>query len=67
MIRPGYRLTWDQVMTAIKDCTNLENSYWNMNYTGAEPTLWKEDGKDLVDILIATANASDILFDRSDP
>ena len=57
VIRPGYRLTWDQVMTAIQDCTSLESSYWNMNYTGGEPTLWEEDGRDLVDILIATANA----------
>ena len=55
IIRPGYRLTWDQVMTAIQDCASLENSYWNVNYTGGEPTLWKEDGKDFVDILIATA------------
>jgi MoaA/NifB/PqqE/SkfB family radical SAM enzyme len=55
VIRPGYRLTWDQVMTAIQDCASLENSYWNVNYTGGEPTLWKEDGKDFMDILIATA------------
>jgi len=55
IIRPGYRLTWDQIMTAIRDCASLEDSYWNMNYTGGEPTLWKEDGKDLVDILVATA------------
>jgi MoaA/NifB/PqqE/SkfB family radical SAM enzyme len=57
IIRPGYRLTWDQVTTAIRDCAGLENSYWNLNYTGGEPTLWEEDGKDLADILIATANA----------
>ncbi len=57
IIRPGYRLTWDQVLTAIRDCAGLDNSYWNMNYTGGEPTLWEEDGKDLVDILIATAKA----------
>jgi hypothetical protein len=44
-------------MTAISDCKSLSNSYWNMNYTGGEPTLWEEDGKDLVDILIATAKA----------
>jgi len=55
VIRPGYRLTWDQVLTAIRDCASLKDSYWNMNYTGGEPTLWKEDGKDLADILIATA------------
>ena len=57
IIRPGYRMTWDQVMTAISDCRSLKDSYWNMNYTGGEPTLWEEDGKDLVDILITTANA----------
>ena len=57
IIRPGYRLAWSQVLTAIEDCVSLKNSYWNMNYTGGEPTLWKEEGKDLVDILIATAKA----------
>ena len=55
IIRPGYRLTWDQVLSAINDCASLDGSYWNMNYTGGEPTLWKEDGKDLVDVLVATA------------
>lgn len=56
IIRPGYRLAWDQVMTAIRDCASLKDSYWNLNYTGGEPTLWNEDDKDLVDILIASAN-----------
>jgi len=60
IIRPGYRLTWEQVMTAIRDCASLKGSYWNLNYTGGEPTLWKEDGKDLVDILVATANAGQL-------
>jgi MoaA/NifB/PqqE/SkfB family radical SAM enzyme len=60
IIRPGYRLTWDQVLTAIRDCAGLKNSYWNMNYTGGEPTLWKGEGKDFVDILIATANAGQL-------
>jgi MoaA/NifB/PqqE/SkfB family radical SAM enzyme len=60
IIRPGYRLTWEQVVTAIKDCGSLKNSYWNMNYTGGEPTLWKEDGKDLVDILVATAQGNEL-------
>jgi MoaA/NifB/PqqE/SkfB family radical SAM enzyme len=58
IIRPGYRLTWDQVVTAIKDCAGLKDSYWNMNYTGGEPTLWEEDGKDLIDILVATAKGN---------
>jgi MoaA/NifB/PqqE/SkfB family radical SAM enzyme len=57
IIRPGYRLTWNQVMTAIGDCTSLKDSYWNMNFTGGEPTLWEEEGHDFVDILTATAKA----------
>ncbi len=56
-IRPGYRLSWDQVMMAIDDCASLKDSYWNMNFTGGEPTLWEEGDKDLVDILVATAHA----------
>jgi organic radical activating enzyme len=56
IIRPGYRLSWDQVMTAITDCAGLQETYWNINYTGGEPTLWEENGKNLSDILIATAN-----------
>jgi len=59
-IRPGYRLTWEQVMTAIRDCASLQNSCWNMNYTGGEPTLWEEDGRDLVDVLIASANGGQL-------
>jgi len=57
IIRPGYRLTWAQVMTAIEDCNSLKDSYWNMNFTGGEPTLWEEGEKDLIDILLASANA----------
>ncbi len=60
IIRPGYRLTWEQVVTALRDCAGLQNSYWNINYTGGEPTLWEEDGKDLADILIATAKAGEL-------
>jgi hypothetical protein len=55
IIRPGYRLTWDQISTAIKDCGGLKDTCWNLNYTGGEPTLWGEDGRDLADVLIATA------------
>ncbi len=60
IIRPGYRLSWDQVMTAIQDCASLKDSYWNVNYTGGEPMLWEEDGKDMADILIATARGGQL-------
>lgn len=60
IIKPGYRLTWNQVLTAIQDCVSLKNSYWNVNFTGGEPTLWREDGKDFVDVLAATANGGQL-------
>lgn len=54
IIRPGYKLSWDQVQMVIDDCCSIDNSYWNMNYTGGEPTLWSDRDKSFVDILIAT-------------
>jgi MoaA/NifB/PqqE/SkfB family radical SAM enzyme len=54
-IRPGYKLTWDQFQTAIADCRSMEDDYWNMNFTGGETTLWEDDGKEFVDVLIETA------------
>jgi len=38
----------------------LQDSFWNMNYTGGEPTLWEEDGKDLVDVLVASAKGGQL-------
>ncbi len=57
IIKPGYKLTWDQVKTAIDDSCRIDGSYWNFNYTGGEPTLWEDEDKTLVDILIETALA----------
>ncbi|NLA75767.1 MAG: radical SAM protein [Deltaproteobacteria bacterium] len=57
IIKPGYKLSWNRLQTLLDDCKGIPDSYWNMNYTGGEPTLWKEKGKSLVDILIETANA----------
>jgi MoaA/NifB/PqqE/SkfB family radical SAM enzyme len=54
-IKPGYQLTWEQVTTAIKESIAIEGTQWNVNYTGGEPTLWKENGKDFMDLLIETA------------
>jgi len=56
IIKPGYKLTWDQVKTATVDCNDVDGSYWNMNYTGGEPTLWEDGDKSFIDILIETAN-----------
>jgi MoaA/NifB/PqqE/SkfB family radical SAM enzyme len=57
IIKPGYRLSWNQVRIALDDCRSIPESYWNMNYTGGEPTLWEEGDKTFVDILMETAKA----------
>jgi len=57
IIKPGYKLTWQQVDTAITESAEIEDTIWNLNYTGGEPTLWKDDGKDFVDILIKSADS----------
>ena len=57
IIKPGYKLSWDQVMTAFSDCKSLKGSLWNMNYTGGEPTLWEDGDKRLIDILIESAKS----------
>lgn len=57
IIKPGYKLTWKQVDTAITESTAIPGTKWNLNYTGGEPTLWKDNGKDLLDILIKSANS----------
>ena len=57
VIKPGYKLSWDQIQTVISDCSGIEDSYWNMNYTGGEPTLWEDKNKSFIDILIATGLA----------
>ena len=55
IIKSGYKLTWEQVDTAIKESTAIPGTKWNLNYTGGEPTLWKDNGKDLTDILVKSA------------
>lgn len=57
IIKPGYKLTWEQVETAITESVAIEDTVWNLNYTGGEPTLWKDNGKDFSDILIKSANS----------
>lgn len=52
IIKPGYKLTWAQVMTAISDCLSFEGLLWNINFTGGEPTLWKEDDHRFLDMLL---------------
>lgn len=53
---PGYRLSFDQLKICLSDCQNLKTIEW-VHFSGGEPTLWKEGGLYLVDLLIEISNA----------
>ena len=57
IIKPGYKLTWAQVMTAISDCLSFKGLLWNINFTGGEPTLWEENGHRFLDMLLEVDKA----------
>jgi MoaA/NifB/PqqE/SkfB family radical SAM enzyme len=53
---PGYRLTFEQLRACLRDCRRLPSVSW-VHFTGGEPTLWKEAGRDLVDLLLEISAA----------
>ncbi len=57
IIKPGYRLTWDQLNTVISDCRSIKDTEWTMNFTGGEPTLWEEGDRRFIDVLLQVARA----------
>jgi MoaA/NifB/PqqE/SkfB family radical SAM enzyme len=52
----GYRLTFRQLRSCLADCRELEAISW-VHFSGGEPTLWEEAGRDLVDLLLAISDA----------
>lgn len=52
IIKPGYQLTWNQVVTAVSDCNSFKGLLWNINFTGGEPTMWKEVDHTFMDMLL---------------
>ncbi|MEN8149097.1 MAG: radical SAM protein [Planctomycetota bacterium] len=52
----GYRLTFDQLERFLFDCRTLETVEL-VHFSGGEPTLWREGDRDLVDVLLAVADA----------
>lgn len=52
---PGYMLTFEQLQACLHDCSRLKAVEW-VHFSGGEPTLWKEDGNDLVDLLLAISD-----------
>jgi MoaA/NifB/PqqE/SkfB family radical SAM enzyme len=55
-MEPGYRLSLEQFRQCLADCRRLESIRW-VHFTGGEPTLWAEEGSDLVDLLLEIAEA----------
>jgi len=57
IIRPGYRLTWQQIQTLISDCKRIKDETFAFVINGGEPTLWEEGNLKLIDVLLAVSKA----------
>ena len=57
IVKPGYRVTWDQMRKCISDCNSIEDASWSMLFTGGEPTLWKEGDLKFIDLLLDVEKA----------
>jgi MoaA/NifB/PqqE/SkfB family radical SAM enzyme len=55
-MEPDYRLSFEQLGLCLSDCRSLESIRW-VHFSGGEPTLWTEEDRDLVDLLLEIANA----------
>lgn len=56
-IKPGYRLSWEQIKTLLVDCGSVKEATWSFVMNGGEPTLWEEGAKKFIDVLLATQQA----------
>lgn len=54
-IKPGYRLTWEQVQRLIRDCKSVKGERFGFIINGGEPTLWEEGDHKFIDLLLAVA------------
>jgi MoaA/NifB/PqqE/SkfB family radical SAM enzyme len=54
-IKPGYRMTWDQIRRLIADCNGIKNERFAFVLNGGEPTLWEEGDLTFMDVLLAVA------------
>ena len=57
-LKPGYRLTWDQIQRVIADCNSIENERFSFVLNGGEPTLWEEGDLKFIDVLLAVAEGN---------
>ncbi len=56
-IKPGYRLTWEQIGTLLEDCQSIQGADWGFVINGGEPTLWEEGDLKFIDVLLAVSKA----------
>jgi len=54
-VKPGYRLTWEQIQRLIADCKSIKNERFAFVLNGGEPTLWEEGERRFIDLLLALA------------
>ena len=54
-IKPGYRLTWEQIQRLIADCNSIRDERFAFVINGGEPTLWEEGALKFIDLLFAVA------------
>lgn len=52
-IKPGYRMTWDQIQRLIADCNSIRGERFGFVLNGGEPTLWEEGELKFMDVLLA--------------
>ena len=57
-IKPGYRMTWDQIQRLIADCNSAKNERFSFVINGGEPTLWEEGDLKFIDVLLAVAGGN---------
>jgi organic radical activating enzyme len=54
-VKPGYRLTWEQIRRLVADCKSIENERFGFVLNGGEPTLWEEGDRKFIDLLLTVA------------
>ncbi len=54
-LKPGYRMTWEQIQTLIAECNSIHDERFGFVINGGEPTLWEEGNLKLIDVLLAVA------------
>jgi MoaA/NifB/PqqE/SkfB family radical SAM enzyme len=53
---PGYKLSFEQFQSCLSDCRNLESVRW-IHFSGGEPTLWTDENRNLINLLLEISKA----------